>query len=370
MKIAVLGSGNIGTLISSQMTLKGHEVRLYSRKEHLFEDKVIYEDTDNKSKQEVDLYMVSGDLEQVVKNTDLVVITVPAFGIKNLMERVFPLIEVSTRVLFYPGTGGVEFYCKDFIERGGVIFGTQRVCSVARLKQYGKHVVSSGKRTEMYAAAVPGAYAKEAQLLIETLFDIKTIALPNYLAVTFTPSNPILHTSRLYGLFKDYEPEKGYDEIPLFYEEWDFESSEILIKLDQEVQNMCQALPMDLSAVKSLLTHYESDNAVELTNKINSISSFQGLPTPQIEKNGKKHPDLESRYFTADFPYGLLILKAFANICKLDTPAMDEVIEWYQDLIEKEYITKKKELGKDSLEITLPQHYGIHTINDLLRYYR
>lgn len=370
MKIAVLGSGNIGTLISTQLTLKGHEVHLYSRKPQLFGETVIYEDADFDSKQEVKICNVSSDLKQVVVNAELVIVTVPAFAIKELMEKVFPLINASTRVLFYPGTGGVEFYCKDFIAAGGVVFGTQRVCSVARLKEYGKHVISSGKRNEMFVAAIPSCYGQEAAELIEMLFDITTSALPNYLSVTFTPSNPILHTSRLYSLFQDYNPNVGYDRIPLFYEEWDLKSSNVLVDLDKEVQEMCQCLPMDLSDVRSLLQHYESKDAQALKNKICSIKSFKGLKTPQIVINGRFHPDLESRYFTADFPYGLLILKAFANICGIDTPMMDKVIGWYQGVIRKEYLTEDIQLGKDSEELTLPQHYGITTVEQIVDYYR
>lgn len=370
MKIAVLGSGNIGTLISAQMTLKNHEVHLYSRKPQMFSEEIIYEDTDIESVQRVKLALVSDDLKAVVTGSELVIVTVPSFAIRELMERVFPLIDTNVRVLFYPGTGGVEFYCKEFVEAGGVIWGTQRVCSVARLKKYGKHAVSSGKREEMFIASVPASYGEEAGKVFSELFDIKTNALPNYLSVTFTPSNPILHTSRLYSLFRDYNPEVGYDRIPLFYEEWSMEASNVLVALDGEVQKMCSLLPMDLSDVRSLLLHYESPDAESLKNKICSIKSFKGLKTPQIEKNGKAHPDLESRYFTADFPYGLLILKAFANICQMETPMMDEVIGWYQNMIDKEYLTKDLGLGRDSRDITLPQHYGIETIEDIVKYYK
>lgn len=370
MKIAVLGSGNIGTLISAQLTLKGHEVHLYSRRPQMFEKTVIYEDADYESKQEVMIYNISDDLKQVVSDAALVIVTVPAFAIKELIQRVFRLINTSTRVFFYPGTGGVEFYCKDFIAAGGVIFGTQRVCSVARLKEYGKHVISSGKRKEMFVASIPSSYGQEAANLIEELFDITTSALPNYLSVTFTPSNPILHTSRLYSLFQDYNPKVGYDSIPLFYEEWDLKSSNVLIELDKEVQDMCRVLTMDLRDVKSLLTHYESKDAQSLKDKICSIKSFKGLKTPQIEQGGRVHPDFESRYFTADFPYGLLILKAFAIVCKIDTPMMDKVIRWYQGVIGKEYLTQDVCLGRDSEELTLPQHYGIASIEQIEEYYK
>ena len=252
MKIAVLGSGNIGTLISAQLTLKGHEVSLYSRKPHLFSKEVVCEDVDTNTQKNVSIHCVTNDLKMVVQDASLVIVSVPSFAIKELMEKVFPLIDIKTRVLFYPGTGGVEFYCKEFVEKGGVIFGTQRVCSVARLKEYGKHVITSGKRDKMFVAAIPSDYADEAKNLIRTLFDINTEALPNYLSVTFTPSNPVLHTSRLYSMLKDYDVNHGYDRIPLFYEEWDMDSSKTLISLDKEVQAMCKVIPMDLSNVVSL----------------------------------------------------------------------------------------------------------------------
>ncbi len=370
MRIAVLGGGNIGTLISTQLTLKGHEVTLYSRKPHLFQTQIIYEDLDCEEKKLVETCAVTDDLEAAVSRVELIVVTVPAFAIKSIMERVFELIDAKTRILFYPGTGGVEFYCQKFIASGGVIFGTQRVCSVARLKEYGRHVVSSGKRTEMFVGAIPSQYGNEAERLIEVLFDINTTALPNYLSVTFTPSNPILHTSRLYSLFCDYDLKNGYNKIPLFYEEWDIKSSDVLIKLDTEVQEMCELLPLDLSSVKSLLIHYESVDSQSLKQKICSIKSFRGLKTPQIEKDGQFHPDLTSRYFTADFPYGLLILKAFAKICQLSTPMMDKLIIWYQNLMGKEYLTDNLEFGNSSTEVTLPQHYGIKTVEDIVNYYR
>lgn len=78
--------------------------------------------------------------------------------------------------------------------------------------------------------------------------------LPDYLNLTLTPSNPILHTTRLMTLFKDYVPGKiVYSSVPLFYEEWSDETTELLFKCDAEVQGLCHELKVfDLSEVKSL----------------------------------------------------------------------------------------------------------------------
>ena len=138
--------------------------------------------------------------------------------------------------------------------------------------------------------------------LLESIFDIPCAALPDYLNLTLTPSNPILHTTRLRTLYGDYAPGVVYKEIPLFYQHWSNESSHLLIACDQEVQDLCNAMTeFDLSGVKSLKEHYESDTPEKMTHKISHIPAFQGLTSPQVAVEGGYIPDLNSRYFTADF---------------------------------------------------------------------
>ena len=145
-----------------------------------------------------------------------------------------------------------------------------------------------------------------------------------------TPSNPILHTTRLRTIFKDYEPGVVYEKLPLFYEEWDDSSSELLIFCDEEVQKICGALPeFHLEFVKSLRVHYESPTVEAMTKKISSIPAFKGLATPSVAVPGGFIPDLHSRYFTADFSYGLTIIKQIAEFAGVETPNIDETMAWY-----------------------------------------
>jgi hypothetical protein len=44
-------------------------------------------------------------------------------------------------------------------------------------------------------------------------------------------------------------------------------------------------------------------------------------------------PDLRSRYFTEDFPYGLDLLRQLAKEKNVNTPTMDEVQRWGQQMI-------------------------------------
>ena len=78
-------------------------------------------------------------------------------------------------------------------------------------------------------------------------------------------------------------------------------------------------------------------------------------------------PDFQSRYFTEDIPYGLLIIKSVAAITGTATPVIDTVITWAQEMMHKEYIVGGKLVGKDIAETPIPQNAGIVTTAELVR---
>lgn len=212
-------------------------------------------------------------------------------------------------------------------------FGIERVPAIARLVQKGKTAKSIGYRDELHIAALPRGNAEKCAEVISGLFEMPCKVIPNYLNLTMTPSNPILHTTRLRTLFGDWQPGVTYDSVPLFYEQWDDASSELLIACDEEVQEICRALPaFQLEHVKSLRIHYKSPTVEAMTRKISSIVAFKGLTTPTVEVDGKFIPDLHSRYFTADFSYGLTIIKQVAVFAGVTTPNIDATMQWYKSI--------------------------------------
>ncbi|MCS3234927.1 NAD/NADP octopine/nopaline dehydrogenase family protein [Phocaeicola vulgatus] len=58
-------------------------------------------------------------------------------------------------------------------------------------------------------------------------------------------------------------------------------------------------------------------------------------------------PDFKSRYFTEDFPFGLLIIKSIAEVLNICTPNIDKILLWGQDVLNKEYIHEGELKGKD-----------------------
>ena len=46
-------------------------------------------------------------------------------------------------------------------------------------------------------------------------------------------------------------------------------------------------------------------------------------------------PDFDSRYFTADFSYGLVIIKQIADMFGIEVKNIDETLEWYHNLVKE-----------------------------------
>lgn len=370
MNITIIGGGNVGTLLAGEFTKKGNKVTIYTRDASRWNNEITVLDKDIEKEYTYIPYKITEDIKEAVIDANIIFITLPSFASKKFILESQEYIKPKTWVGFYPGTGGIEFISKKLIEKGCIIFGTQRICSVVRLKEYGKYVVTAGKRKEMFLGAIPYSKTEEVSKKVSELLEVKITPLPNYLSVTLTPSNPILHPSRLYSIFKDYKDGYTYKNIPLFYEDWTDEASNYLIECDKELHQILDKINIDTSYIMPLLKHYESTDEKSLTNKIRSIKSFKGIKTPYLETEKGYIPNLSDRYFTADFPYGLVIIKAFAMICGVETKNIDMIINWYQSVVNKEYINiEKNELGKDGEELSLPQLYGINTIEDIEKYY-
>jgi opine dehydrogenase len=334
MKVTIYGGGNIGTQFAAHFAETGNEVTMFTSKPEKFARHLTVVDKQGNVLHEGDLKQVTSDPKEAFSDADVIFITDPSFAMKKAADNVTPFVKKGAFIGIIPGNGGGEVAFKAAIEKGAVVFGLQRVPSVARLVEYGKNVCATGYRKTLYSAALPNRYTENSCKILSRGLQMECEPLPDYLNLTLTPSNPILHTTRLMTLFRNYVPGRTvYKSLPLFYEEWSDETTELLFKCDAEVQGLCRELKdFDLREVKSLKVHYENDTVKGFTGKIRSIEGFKGLKTPAVEVEGGYIPDLDSRYFTADFNYGLYVIMQVAELVGYQMPNCQMVFDWYQKI--------------------------------------
>ena len=348
MHITIVGAGNVGLQFAAHCAEKGHLVKVYTKKKVGPCVKVINENGD--VIHEAKHVEACPDPLLAFGTADLVFVTYPAFMMAQIADEICPFASGKMKICLVPGTGGGEFAFQNCLSKGATVFGLQRVPSVVRTIESRKVVRAVGYRDALHVGALPYEKTKGCAALIESIFSMPVHELSNYLSLTLTPSNPILHTSRLYSLFRDYRPGLIYPRVSLFYEDWDDFTSRLLFEMDDEVQALCRSLPFDLSAVRSLRLHYESPTPEQLTAKIRSIKGFHGLLTPMVQKGNGFEPDFSSRYFTSDFNFGLALLLQFAVLSGSKCEKMKMVYSWYSSFCSFPKTFSLSDYGIDSVD--------------------
>lgn len=272
------------------------------------------------------LGVVSSDPAEAVAGCDIVFLCLPGYAIEGELKSIQPFIGRAVVGSIVCSTG-FFFRAHEILGSDASLFGFQRTPFIARLSEYGHSANLLGYKKEV-AIAVENVEDGEAfRALVERLWQTPTRLLGSFYDVSLTNSNPILHTARLYSMWKDWDGEIYPEQAP-FYEAWTDDASRLLIEMDSEFMRLLSVLPVSEGAVPSLLSYYESDSAEALTRKISSIQAFKGLMLPMILVKGGWAPDFSSRYFTEDFPFGLALIVGLAKEKDIDTPTLDKVLEW------------------------------------------
>lgn len=362
-KICVVGGGNIGAVLFCELS-------------NNTDGKVVLSAIDaDKWKKDIALADAAGEVLYEVKNVethtedvydaDLYFFTLPKNVLFPVLARYVENAKEGSTFVFVPGTGGVEFCYGKAKERAIDFIGLQRPPYTARWKELGKTAGILSKKDKIFACSMAG---KDVGFLGDIL-KIEVVEMNNYLDITFTPSNPILHTSRIYGMFSKHP--QAFDHNVLFYEEWDDFSSETLLACDRELQNIISKINESLpTAVTPLSIYYESPTAEKMTRKLSSIKAFKGITSPmKYDETSKGYVvDLSSRYFKEDFDYGLVIIKAFGELTETKTPQIDDILSWYGELSGKEVFDKDGKLnGKSYAQI--PQNNEINSLADVVKFY-
>lgn len=375
MNIGIIGAGNIGTYLGAYASLNNeNKVWLHTTKPHLFKENLTLIEEEKKLEHKLTLHCITSDLKEVVENSEILFITHPSFMMENTLKEITKYALPNTIIGAIPGFGGKEYHIEKLIQKGCIFFGSQRVPSITRLEKYGECVVLKEKNEFMKIAVVPNKFKEEVSSKITNLIDIPVLPIENYLGITLSPSNPTMHPSRLYELFKDYNNGHIYENHSLFYEEWGDTASSTLLKLDEELKAIFNSLNefsnFNESDFERISPRFNINSPSELTHKIRTASGFQTIKTPMVKKDNGYIPDLNSRYFIEDIKFGLCIIKSFGELCEVSTPLVDEIISWGQNLLNKEYIINGKLVGKDICELIIPQNISIKDKKGLINYYK
>ena len=327
-KICICGGGNLGHVVTGFLAAHGDcEVSLLTRHPERWQQQLEITTPAGTILQGA-IGKITSDPQDVIPQADIVLLCLPGFSIREVLQQIAPALTSGTAVGSIVSSTGFFFEAFKILPKDTPLFGFQRVPFISRLKEYGRSADLLGYKPDLNIAIEQTADKEALRATIEKLFRVPVQLLSSYYEVSLTNSNPLLHPSRLYSLWKDWHEGIVYPEQSLFYEQWTDEASRYLIQMDEEFNQLLDVLPVTKGSIPTILDYYESHDAASLTRKLQSIQAFKGIKSPMIQVEGGWVPDFESRYFTEDFPYGLQIVQRLAHEHGIKTPMMDKILRW------------------------------------------
>ena len=267
---------------------------------------------------------ISDDPSEVVVGQDIILLCLPGFLIEKVLQEIKPYIGTAAVGSVVSSTG-FFFFAHKTLGYSAKLFGFQRVPFISRVVEYGKTANLLGYKSSL-SVVLEGIDERESfREKLGELFLTPVNLLDSFYEVSLSNSNPILHTGRLFTMFKGRE-EEVFDHNILFYKEWTKDASQKLIEMDNEFFKLLHIL--NINSIPSLLDYYDCFDADSLTKKISSIPAFQTILSPMKKVDGGWIADFGSRYFTEDFPFGLRWIQELAKEKEIDTPIIDEVYSW------------------------------------------
>lgn len=328
---------------------------------------------------------------EVIPGADLVLIIAPANSHEPILNSIIPHLSQNVILGATPAPGGFNMLAKKCLKDAGkdltsvTLFGVACLPWVCRIERFGESVKLSGTKSLVDVNVIPVDATDIILNILNNLYiDTTFRSRGNFLHTTLYPHNCIIHPGIMYGLFERWDPQKLFLEAPLFYQNMDKNTAEVLEGLSDDVQNIAaeaeKKLGMELSVptLKELMldiypNSIANKESVETIFKTNS--QYDGLTAPMCKAKDEESktgidtlliPHFEYRYLTEDLPHGLCVLKGIAEILDVKTPTMNKVIIWGQNKIKQKYLDEDgKMTGPDIEHSGCPQRFGIHTVEAL-----
>ncbi len=311
----------------------------------------------------------------LIPQADYIVFCMPVHQYLSALFQIAPYIDKDRKVAIGTvyGQAGFNWMADEMISRYNLTnvsyFAFGLIPWICRIEKYGKVGITYGFKTHNYAAVYPYEDFEMVNndLLSAVTFNIlgtgKVHQSDNFISLTLSVDNQIIHPARCYGLYlsSDNGQWKNKEDVPMFYRDFDERSAEILSRIDNDYtairEKIKQSYPnKDFSYMLDYLSleHFSYSTSSE-NIRLSFVNSptLTAIETPVVFSDGYWMLDKGGRFFKDDIYFGLCVAKRIADIFEICTPMIDKIIYWAQSF-----------LGLSKLE--LPKIYEKLTINNIV----
>lgn len=348
-KIAILGAGNGGCAVAAELTLRGYEVRLFSRSEGTLlpiAKRGGIELVEEGKEQFAAPYFISSHLPPVVNGAELIIVAAPSVAHEYLANHLAVHLVDGQRVMLNPGHTGGSLHFANLLRASGCK-AQIRLCETVTLTYICR--MPAPARVEIYrrtahlrCAAFP---AKETRELVQEIQEIypNIVAAENVLETGFSNINAIMHPAGMLGNAGWIERSGGNF---YYYREGITPAVAAWIgKVDDERLEIVRSLglkPMSFVDIfyQAGLTSEEARSSGSILRAINESEPNRTIKAPAT---------LDHRYLKEDVGFGLLPMAEIGRLVGVKTPVIDALITLASVINQTDYRSEGLTLGKMGL---------------------
>jgi opine dehydrogenase len=357
-KIAVLGAGNGGCAAAADLTLRGYEVRLFSRSESTIAKlakRGEIELIENGITKSAAPYFMSPHLPPVITGADLIIVASPAVAHEYLARNLANCLTDGQMILLNPGHTGGSLHFANLLRTLGCeaklkLCETVTLTYICRLREPGS-VEIYRRTTNLRCAAFPSKFSGALLKEIQEVFP-NVVPAENVLETGFSNINAIMHPAGMLGNAGWIEKTGGDF---LYYREGITPAIGAWIdEVDKERLAIVRSL--GLSPLRFVDIFHQA--GLTTTEARDSGSAYRAIHESAANFTIQSPSSLDHRYIKEDIGYGLVPMAEIGKLSGMRTPVMDALITLASTALGIDFRTdgltlKKMGLAGVKLEILL-----------------
>lgn len=354
-KIAVLGAGNGGSAAAADLTLRGHQVHLYSRSQATLQpilERGGIEVLEGGSSAFARPHLVTSDMAETVADVDLIMITAPSVAHEYIGRCLAPHLHDDQIVLLNPGHTGGALHLSFVLRESGVKTKI-RICETVTLTYICR--LTGPARVEIYrrtthlrCAAFPGKFTPDLVEQISKIFP-HIVPAENVMQTGLSNINAIMHPAGMVGNAGWIEERAG--DFYFYREGITPAIANVISKVDQERIGIVRRL--GLPPLSFVEIFFQAGLTSEAARSSGSVyrAIRESIPNQTIKSPG----NLDHRYLKEDVGYGLVPMAEIGRLMEVETPVIDALITVASELSEINYRSEGLTLEKMGLSGVKPE---------------
>ena len=259
--------------------------------------------------------MATTDMKEAIKGVELIMVIVPAFAQKILMEAFVPYLEDGQVVVFSPGNFATLDYFNSMKEKcDKKVTIAEAECMIYACRRTGPASVRiKNYKEKVKIAAMPAAETNRALKVISNAYKVYYPGT-NVFDTSLNNVNTVLHpASALLNVVKIEElgAHKGthYSATPSV--------GKVMVAVDKEKMAVAKALGLYPEPTKEILERYYGAHGKDFYETMCNCKPYQKQITPD---------SMMHRYVHEDIPFGQVPIASIGEQVKVPTPTMKGLI--------------------------------------------